>query len=159
MGRKATLFSYVRRRTGVPLGGRGSLVNMLSRSLGASSFAGFWRHWNPMWGYGLSRYVFSPLRRRLPAPVALILTFLASGLIHDAVIIAVRGELAFVFAPWFLFLALGLLLGEATGLNFGRWVWPARAAIVLLYIAAALALSLVLTESLGLWWPASAHRA
>ncbi len=43
-----TLAESVRRPSGVPLGARGSLRNMLVRSLGAGSFAEFWRYWNPM---------------------------------------------------------------------------------------------------------------
>lgn len=48
--RTTTLSEYVERRNGVPLGARGSLANMLRRSLGARSFAGFWRYWSPIWG-------------------------------------------------------------------------------------------------------------
>lgn len=41
--RELTLALYIRRRNGVPTGARGGLRNMLHRSLGARSFAGFWR--------------------------------------------------------------------------------------------------------------------
>lgn len=51
--RGLTLSQYIRRRNGVPAGARGSLRNMFHRSLAASTFAGFWRHWNPMLGYAL----------------------------------------------------------------------------------------------------------
>jgi len=67
-----TLVQYVERRNGVPLGDSNSLRNMLQRSFGAASFAGFWQYWNPIWGYGLGKYVYSPLRRVLPAVIALI---------------------------------------------------------------------------------------
>src|SRR3546814_6624257 len=42
--RELTLSQYILRRNGVPAGARGSLRNMFQRSLGASTFAGFWRH-------------------------------------------------------------------------------------------------------------------
>ena len=42
-----TLSDYIRRRNGVPAGARGGLRHMLYRSLGAGSFAGFWRTLEP----------------------------------------------------------------------------------------------------------------
>jgi len=60
--RKLTLAQYVRRRNGVPLGASGSLRNMFYRSLGAGSIAGFWRYWNPVFGYYLGRYIYAPLK-------------------------------------------------------------------------------------------------
>jgi len=47
---------YIHRRNGVPLGSSGSLRNMLRRSLGAGSFAGFWQYWIPVWGYGCQHF-------------------------------------------------------------------------------------------------------
>src|SRR3546814_14946088 len=106
----ATLFPYttrcrslsqsILRRNGVPAGARGSLRNMFQRSLGASTFAGFWRHWNPVFGYALGRYVFAPLKRAVPSALALVATFVVCGAIHDLVIMAVRGAPAFLFTPW-----------------------------------------------------------
>jgi hypothetical protein len=55
-----TLSQYVHRRNGVPLGDAKSLPNMLHRSFGAASFAAFWQYWNPIWGYGLGKYVYTP---------------------------------------------------------------------------------------------------
>ncbi|MGE0180110.1 MAG: MBOAT family O-acyltransferase [Sphingomonas sp.] len=137
------------------MGGRGSLANMLRRAFGARSFGGFWRHWNPIWGYALARYVFAPLRRLMPAWTALIATFVVSGLIHDAVIMALRREPALLFAPWFLFLALGVVIGDRFGLTFGGLPWLGRAAAIVAYAALALALSLAVTFRVGLWWPAA----
>lgn len=91
-----TLADYVQHRNGLPLGASGSLENMLRRSLGAGSFAEFWQYWNPIWGYGLGRYIYKPLRKFIPAAIALILTFLVSGAIHDAVIMLVRRRWAFL---------------------------------------------------------------
>ena len=70
--KKLTLSEYVRRRNGVPLGAPGSLRNMLRRSFGARSFAGFWQYWNPVFGYCLGRYIFVPLKRVSPPSVALV---------------------------------------------------------------------------------------
>jgi D-alanyl-lipoteichoic acid acyltransferase DltB (MBOAT superfamily) len=145
---------YVKRRNGVPLGSRKSMHNMLDRSLGATTIAGFWRHWNPIWSYSLGRYIFTPLKRSMPVPVALVLTFVASGLIHDAVIMALRGELALLFTPWFLLLGLGVVVSEFFRWNFAALPWIGRASIIVGYAAAALALSLAFSSAVGLWWPA-----
>ena len=63
---------YVERRNGVPLGSPGSLRGVLRRSLGADTLGGFWRHWNPIWGYYLGRYVNAPLRRVMPSGVSVV---------------------------------------------------------------------------------------
>src|SRR3546814_12933634 len=44
--RELTLPQYIIRRNGVPAGDRGSLRNMIHRSLGASTFDAIWRHCN-----------------------------------------------------------------------------------------------------------------
>ena len=146
-----TLAAYVHRRNGVPLGARGSMRNMLQRSLGATSFAGFWRHWNPIWSYGLSRFVFTPLNGWLPPAAALVATFLVSGLIHDAVIMAVRGQPALLFTPWFLLMALILLLGEVRRWTFAHLPGPARAAIIMAYAGGTLAIAVRMDRGLQGW--------
>lgn len=139
-----TLSLYIRRRTGVPAGGRGGLRNMFYRSLGASSFAGFWRYWNPMFGFLLGRYIFAPLQRFMPSGVALVGTFVVCGAIHDLVTTAARGSAAFLFTPWFFFLALGLLGGRAVRMDLSGQPWLIRATANLAYIIAGLAATLAL---------------
>jgi hypothetical protein len=126
--RSITLGRYVRARNGVPLGAGGSLENMLRRSFGAPSFAGFWRHWNPIWGYYLGRYVFRPADRVLPRPLAVIATFVVSGAVHDLVITTVRPSASIVFTPWFLLISVVVVLGEALGMDLSRRPWIVRAA-------------------------------
>lgn len=91
-----TLWQYVRLRNGVPPGDAKSLRNMLHRALGAASFAGFWQHWNPIWGYGLGKFVYSPLRRTSPPAAAFIMTFIVSGAIHD---LATNQSIASLYYP------------------------------------------------------------
>src|SRR5262249_1442167 len=60
------------------------LRNFFVRPLCAGSFAEFWRLWNPVYGYVLLFFIYRPLRRHVPRPVAVYLAFLASGfLLHD----------------------------------------------------------------------------
>src|SRR3954467_7879369 len=60
------------------------LRNFFLIPLCARSFGEFWRLWNPIFGYVLIFFVYRPLRRRMPQPVAVYLTFLTSGfLLHD----------------------------------------------------------------------------
>src|SRR3546814_15791629 len=108
--RELTLSQYILRRNGVPAGARGSLRNMFQRSLGASTFAGFWRHWNPVFGYALGRYVFAPLKRAVPSALALVATFVVCGAIHVLGIMAFRGAPPFLFTPCFFFPGFGLVL-------------------------------------------------
>ncbi|MEZ4711262.1 MAG: hypothetical protein R3A44_28955 [Caldilineaceae bacterium] len=138
-----TLTQYVRRRTGVPLGHADSLRNMLHRSLGANSFAGFWQYWNPIWGYGLGKYVYAPLQRFLPSTIAFILTFVISGGIHDLATMAVRRSGAFLFTPWFFFLGVGALLGSAVNMDLSSRSWLVRVGVNLTYIAFCLAVALI----------------
>ena len=116
--------------------------NMLHRSLGAPTFAGFWRHWNPIFGYALGRYIYSPLKRAVPSSLALVATFVVCGAIHDLVTMALRGAPAFLFTPWFFLLGIGVLLGRVAGLDLSGQPWLARALVNLVYLSACLAITL-----------------
>jgi len=140
---------YVLRRNGVPMGAKGGLRNMFARSLGASSFAGFWRYWNPIFGYALGRYVYRPARQFLPRGIALVVTFIVCGAVHDLVTMAVRGSFAFLFTPWFFFLGSGVILGEALRLEVNSARWPVRAAANLSYLAACLGLALWVKQAVN----------
>ena len=140
---RLTMAQYVRRRNGVPLGDAGSLRNMLIRSFGADSFGGFWQYWNPIFGYGLGKYVYSPLRRFLPPAVALIMTFVVSGGIHDVVTMALRHSVTFLFTLWFFLLGVGVVVGRGLDLDFSERPWLARAGINLTYMIVCLAVTLV----------------
>ncbi len=134
----------MRRRNGVPLGSAGSLKNMLFRSLGAGTFAGFWQYWNPVFGYFLGRYFYAPLKHWLPPVISLVITFVACGALHDAVGTAVTGRMVFLFTPWFLLMGTGVVIGQAMRFNYSHFVWPVRAFINISYIG----MSLVLTYAI-----------
>lgn len=116
---------------------------MLHRSLGAGSFDGFWRYWNPVFGYYLGRYVDSPLRRVLPRSAALVLTFIGCGALHDLVTMAVKGSVTFFFTPWFFLLGIGVVLGRWFGMDTSNRPWAVRAAINLAYVGACLAMTIM----------------
>ena len=145
--RVLTMGQYIRRRNGVPAGAPGGLRNMLGRSLGARSFAVFWQYWNPVFGYTLGRYVFAPLKRALPPAIALVITFVVCGVVHDLVTTVVRGSLAFLFTPWFFFLGLGVVVGRLTRMDLGRFPWSVRATANLAYVPTCLGLALLLRSN------------
>jgi D-alanyl-lipoteichoic acid acyltransferase DltB (MBOAT superfamily) len=117
---------------------------MLHRSFGARSFANFWQHWNPIFGYYLGSYVFVPLKRWLPPWAALVLTFVVTGIIHDVVTMAVRRDIAFLFTPWFLFLGAGVVLSNLAGMDVRARAWGLRAVINAVYLVVCFALALII---------------
>ncbi|MCA9659499.1 MAG: hypothetical protein KC486_14225 [Myxococcales bacterium] len=139
--RTMSLRDYVEARNGVPLGGRGALGAMLERSLGATSLAGFWRHWNPAWGYYLWTRVYRPARRVLPRALAVLLTFVVSGALHDLAVLLVRGRTNGLFALSFGLMGVALLVASALKLDLGRWPWVARALVHVSYVGGCVALA------------------
>ena len=129
-----SLAEFVLRRNGVPLGDTESLKNMFSHAFGAGTFAGFWHYWNPIWGYALGKYVYAPLQSLAPSWLALLLTFIFSGGLHDLVIMAIRREPALIFIPWFFLLGVGVILGKAVNFDFSSYPWSVRAGINFSYL-------------------------
>lgn len=130
-----SLRAFVLARNGVPLGHPDSLRQMLERSLGASSFRGFWRFWNPIWGYALGRWIYGPATLVMPRSLALVLTFAISGALHDLAIGLLRGGATGFLALGFSWLGLGVLIGDALRMDLGRLPWAARAAVHLSAVA------------------------
>jgi len=117
------------------------LKTMFVRSFGASTFADFWRYWNPVYGYYLQYYCYRPLRRFLPRPVAAVLTFAASDFfLHDLPfgwwIRALKAEslpVPFV-ALWFSRMGILVPITEALKLNLAVRPFAVRAAVNTLLI-------------------------
>ena len=139
---------YVQYRNGGPLGSSGSLQRMFVRSLGAGTFAKFWRYWNPIWGYVLGRYVYEPLSRFLPSSVSLILTFAISGAIHDLATLLIRGATAFLFTTWFFLMGTVVIFGQLVKLDYSNQVFRVRAAINITFVAGCLMIALGLRQLL-----------
>ena len=116
---------------------------MLRRAFGAKSFANFWQHWNPIFGYYLGTYVFVPAKRLLPPWAALVWTFVVTGIIHDVVTMAVRRDIAFLFTPWFFFLGAGVVVSNVAGMDIGARSWGSRAVTNTAYLVVSLALALL----------------
>lgn len=114
---------------------------MFYRSLGAGTFAGFWRYWNPVFGYYLGRYIYAPLKSWLPSAAGLVTTFVVCGAFHDAIGSAVTGRMMFLFTPWFFFMGTGVVLGRAVRFDYSHLVWPVRAVINVSYVGVCLLLA------------------
>ncbi len=62
----------------------GQLKSSVIKAFHSKSFKLFWRNWNPLYGYMLSKYINRPLSKTTNGTISSLLTFLFSGLIlHD----------------------------------------------------------------------------
>jgi len=119
-----TFEEYTYYRTGstkVPL----IVWNMFFKPFVSSSFRSFWKYWNPSWGYFLLFYCYKPIRTIFPYWVALIITFLISGLFHDIIYIIpmMMKDVKFVFpfiTVWFFIISIGILVTGYLQIDFNR---------------------------------------
>jgi MBOAT, membrane-bound O-acyltransferase family len=100
----------------------------------APSFSAFWRAWNPVWGYYLYYWVYEPARRLLPRPVAMLVTFAASGVAHNLIAVLLSGRLDPSVTAWFVLYGAVAVAGEALHMDLSRLPWPARAAVNMAYL-------------------------
>lgn len=133
-----SLAKYVKRRNGVALGKRRSMRNMLARSLGAGSFPMFWRYWNPIWGYYLSRNIMKPASSFLPIQLAVLLTFTVSGLLHDLAASLIHWQVVFFITPWFALMGLVAVIFDAFSISYRQFTWLTRASINTMIISCSL---------------------
>lgn len=120
-----TLSQYVLKRNGVPMGDNKALLLMLQRAFGASSFANFWKYWNPIWSYYLGRFIFKPLKRVFPTALATVMTFSISGLIHDLAVMVLKSKISFLLSFWFTLMGILVVVGELLKINYSKsplWV-------------------------------------
>ncbi|MTI86971.1 MAG: acyltransferase [Balneolaceae bacterium] len=149
---KLTLGQYVRRRNGVPMGASGSLKNMLKRSFSARSPRVFWQYWNPIFGYYLGTYIFIPLKKILPSYLALLLTFMCNGLIHDLIILLFGGSLAGIFTIWFFFLGIGVIVTDALDVDLSSKPRGIRIFLNVVYLLICLVITIILQQKLNLYF-------
>ncbi len=118
-----------------PQGGTTAWFNFFIKPLGASSFAGFWRAWNPVYGYFLYYYSYRPLAVFLPRAAAMLFTFVVCGFVlHDLPAWALTTR---VLPPGativFILFGLGAVLGEAFHMDLSRYPLLARAGFNIVY--------------------------
>ena len=141
---RITLNEFILRRLG-QADDIGLLKTMFVRSFGAGSFREFWRYWNPVYGYYLYYYCYKPLRKILPRPLCVIITFGCSGFfLHDLLFLGwgiralVKGRVTIPFVTfWFSTMAILMLLAEAVKLDLSNKPLGMRVAVNCLYIALA----------------------
>ncbi len=145
------LSQYVKKRNGVSMGHSRSLRNNLHRSLGAKNFAVFWNFWNPIFGYYLGTKVFKPLKQHIPDGLALVLTFVFCGMVHDTVTILIRGKLSLFFSVWFLIMGMAVLISKYISSDLSNKKWLFRAFINVTIMGLCLYLTLFLNTLFGFY--------
>lgn len=114
---------YARRRLGNASNEWEGIRTMFRRSFTAPTLAGFWRQWNPVFSYYLYYGCYRPLSRFLPRALALLLTFMASGAVHDFFATLARWRLSLTFTLIFALFGLLVIGSEGLGIRFG-WAPP-----------------------------------
>jgi D-alanyl-lipoteichoic acid acyltransferase DltB (MBOAT superfamily) len=144
---RLTLTQYLRFRLGTR-GGFSAWFNFFIKPFEASSFAEFWRLWNPVYGYFLYRFAYRPMRRVLPRAFAVLLTFAASGFVlHDipAWLIARR-----VLPPGatiaFIMFGVGAVASDAVHMNLWRLPEWMRGVVNVIYLAVCVLAMLLLVR-------------
>ena len=139
--RRPSLARYAERRIGDGTTEQ-QLFNLLVRPFAAPTFAGFWRTFNPLYSYYLYYWSYRPLRRRLPRPLAELITFAVSGFfLHELplwlVLRAVYGE-GWTFpwiTTWFVLAGAVAIAAEMLHVELSRLPFAARIAVNLTYLA------------------------
>jgi hypothetical protein len=139
---------YLRFRLG-RRGGRTAWFNFFLKPFGASSFDEFWRRWNPVYGYFLYYFSYRPLRRVLPRPLAVLVTFVACGyLLHDLPAwIFARRALPPGATITFAFFAVGAIVSGAVGMDLSRRPVWVRVVTNAAYLAGCVLLMLLVLRS------------
>lgn len=140
---------YLRYRLG-PKGGRAAWFNFFIRPFGASSFAEFWRRWNPVYGYFLLYYCYRPLAKVLPRRAATLLTFATCGfMLHDLPAWAVARRILPPGATIaFILFGLGAIVGETFHIDLSRWPAGLRALANIAYLVTCVAVMLTVVLAL-----------
>ncbi len=114
---KPTYREYERLRMGDSENQLKVIDTMLYRSFGSSTFAGFWRYWNPLFSYYLLYYCYKPFAKFLPRYFAVVCTFAVSGIIHDFFASLLIFRFYIFFFPLFAFWGLLVIVENALKLN------------------------------------------
>ena len=114
------------------------LSRVFFRPFTAPSLTLFWRYWNPVYGYYLSKYIYRPCRMILPHSICVLVTFAFSGFfLHDIFGWLANGQLTPPYiTTWFALIALGIVLSEKLDLRFDGLAPGFRVALHVSYLAA-----------------------
>ncbi|HUI33194.1 MAG TPA: hypothetical protein VLY84_06230 [Dysgonamonadaceae bacterium] len=145
------LSEYIAKRNGVPIGHPKSLRNNLQRSLGAKNFSAFWNFWNPIFGYYLGKKIFRPLKNILPVALALVLTFIFCGFVHDLVTTILRGKISLFFSVWFLLMGLAVMVSKHFNYNLSNRKWILRAIVNVLIVGLCALLTVLLNSAFNFY--------
>ena len=132
-GRRIRLRTYLDYRLGRDQPWWRQTYNVLVRPLAAPSLAEFWRTWNPVWGYYLA-WFYRPARRLLPQPAAVMVTFTASGLVHNFLAALLSHHLNPFVTVWFMLYGAVTVASEALHMDLSRLPAPARMVVNLAYL-------------------------
>lgn len=116
------------------------ILNLIWKPFTAKSLREFWWYWNPGYGYFLLYYCYRPLRKQLAEKLAIFLTFLLSGLLHDALYVAViwlrDGSIPLPFVScWFAAISTGAMMADSAGIRFDKISKRATAVIHLVFLS------------------------
>ncbi len=128
--------------------------NMFLRPFVTSSLRSFWKYWNPSWGYFLLFYGYKPIKTIFPPWVALIGTFIISGLVHDMIYIVpmMMKKVEFVFpfiTVWFFILSVAILVTEYFKIDFTKTSLMFRPIFHVGYLVSTFILTRYIDLSLG----------
>jgi len=140
-----TLSEYVLKRNGVPLGAKASLLKNLQNSFGAESNILFWKYWNPIWGFYLSKYIYFPLNRYLPKTISSIVTFGISGAFHDLAIGLLGLGWQNFLTIWFVMMGVFMNISKSLNISYSRFSFFVRAVINISSIAICFFLATLVT--------------
>jgi hypothetical protein len=134
-----TLAEFTNRRIGAG-GHRRQFYNLLVRPFAAPSFIGFWRRWNPVYGYFLYFWSYRPLRQFMPRPAAELATFAVSGFVlHDLPLFAARRSFGTPYVTaWFVLAGAIAIAAERAHIDVASWPAGARIAVNATYLLATL---------------------
>ncbi len=143
---RLTLAEFTNRRIGAG-GHRQQLWNLLVRPFAAPSFIGFWRLWNPVYGYFLFFWSYKPLRQFMPRPLAELATFAVSGFVlHDLPLFAARRSFGMPYVTaWFVLAGAIAIAAEHARVDVSSWPAAARIALNVTYLFTTLCVAVALT--------------
>ncbi len=112
------LTDYLTRRFGNRQGVLNGIKYMITTAFYAPSFRVFWQLWNPLWSYFLTYYLYKPLRQITTQYLAIILTFGASGFLHDCIGMIFLRKFSLPITLFFLHIGIAVVFEQKAIIKF-----------------------------------------